>query len=61
VAWLGAARQGFIMGNSLLILWLLLDNAELVVHACLYGVAAVAWCVAGVLTLMLTWGIKLSR
>jgi hypothetical protein len=55
VAWLGAARQGFIMGNFLFILWLALDNAELVVHACLFAVAAISWLAAGALGLFLIW------
>jgi len=32
--------------DLVIILWLLLDNAELIAYACLYGVAACAWGIA---------------
>jgi hypothetical protein len=41
--------------SLLLVFWLALDNAELVVHACLLGVAACAWGIAGALGLFLIW------
>jgi hypothetical protein len=45
--------------DLLLLLWLLLDNAEQLMHACLFAVAACAWGMAAVVVGMV--GILISR
>lgn len=41
--------------DLILLLWLLLDNAELLAHACLFAVAAVAWVIMSVFGLWIVW------
>jgi hypothetical protein len=41
--------------DLLLLLWLLLDNAEALRDACLFAVAAVSWLAAGGLGLFVMW------
>jgi hypothetical protein len=43
------------MDQVIFILWLLLDNAELIARACLFAVAAVSWLAAGGLGLLVIW------